>query len=419
MYDAAPGPLDGALGLLVVLGIAGAALGVILLMRLSGRVKALLALGLVLHLAGSQLYFYVSRWIYSVGDFMIYYDTGLGWGDAWMHGTTAAFHSPYLAEWCCTGFTVRLTGLLLLVLGPTINGAFFLFGLIGFVGIAAFATAFARAFPQVPLDRYLRWVVLFPSLWYWPAALGKDALVLGGTGIAVLGFAGRRGHVGWFALIAGSALVVAVRPQVAAVLGTSMILAYWTAGDSPWTVSRVFQGIVLAGGALALLIVASRYLGVQLSSPEAVETYLSSRSTASGYGGSAVEGGLFQGLVNVLFRPFPWDVHGVASAIAAAEVMTLWCLAVWKRHAIRDFFVAHRKTRLLWFAVIFAAMYVVLAGLALGNLGLIARQRVLIFPFLFMFLAGAPVEQTADDDVTSMDWQHARIAGRWHAAPSY
>ena len=41
--------------------------------------------------------------------------------------------------------------------------------------------AFRRTYPELPPERYGAWVFLFPSLWFWSAALGKDALLLCGV----------------------------------------------------------------------------------------------------------------------------------------------------------------------------------------------------------------------------------------------
>jgi hypothetical protein len=137
-------------------------------------------------------------------------------------------------------------------------------------------------------------------------------------------------------------------------------------------------------------------MGVQLFDVQELEAYIDDRGTASAYGGSAVQtgsglGGIGMGVVNVLFRPFLFEARGIAAFIAAAEVTALWGLALWNRKAILGFYRAHRTSRLMWFAIIFMAVYVLLTGMTLGNLGLIARQRVHIFPFLLMFFAGPPV----------------------------
>jgi hypothetical protein len=384
------------LGVLAVFALALVIAGMIVNSRLPARIRTLLVAGLALRVFGSQFYYYLSEWIYGFGDYSTYYHVGTAWGDALLAGSTESVRSPYLQDWCCTGFTIRLSGLVMIVLGPTVNGAFLTFALAGYAGIVALAVAFARAHPDVPLERYLVWIVFFPSLWYWPAALGKDALMLMGLGLAVLGYVGRRGSTGWLPLAAGLGLMFMVRPQVSVVVVGCMVLAFWVSGDAPWTLSRVVQGVALFGGGILLTVLASGALGVDIFSAKEIESYLDARGSASAYGGSAVEtgggiGGMLMGIVNVLFRPFLWEARGFASLVAALEVTALWALALWKRAEIAAFFNSQRRSRLLWFAIVFTGAYVLLTGMALGNLGLIARQRVHIFPFLFIFFAGRPI----------------------------
>ena len=45
-----------------------------------------------------------------------------------------------------------------------------------------------------------------------------------------------------------------------------------------------------------------------------------------------------------------------------------------------------RKDRLIAFCFIFIGLFAVGAGLALVNLGLIARQRIILYPFMFMII---------------------------------
>lgn len=384
------------LGALAVLALALVLGAIVAHSRLPRPIRTLLLVGLVLRLVGSQIYYYLSEWIYGFGDYSMYYQLGTWWADAYFRDSLAEVRSPYLQNWCCTGFTVRLSGVVFVLLGPTVNGAFLLFALAGYVGLVCLAVAFARAHPGIPLERYLVWIVFFPSLWYWPAALGKDALMLAGLGLAVMGYIGRRGSTGWIPLTLGLGLVFMVRPQVAVVIVACMILAFWMSGEGRWTLGRVAQGVGLFAGGIVLVVLASSAMGIELLDPQEVESYLDTRGSASAYGGSAVQtgggiGGILMGIVNVLFRPFPWEARGVASLIAAVEIMALWGIAYWKRADIADFWRTQRKSRLLWFSLVFTLTYVVLTGLTLGNLGLIARQRVHIFPFLFMFLAGKPL----------------------------
>jgi hypothetical protein len=265
------------------------------------------------------------------------------------------------------------------------------------VGIVALAAAFHRACPGIAVERYLVWVVLFPSLWYWPAAVGKDALILAGIGLATLGYVGRNARVSWLPLLCGFSLLFAVRPQVAALLTFTMAGAHAVSLVKQWTLPRLAQACILAAACFAAVVFASKALGVPLTSLDAVEVYLDRGATVSGFGGSAIEAGgatlagMLLAPVNVLLRPFPWEARGVAGALAAVEILALWGLVFVFRRNARAFVRQYRSGRLFWLSVFFIVAYVLLAGMALSNIGLIARQRVHVFPFLFIFLTGQVV----------------------------
>ena len=89
-------------------------------------------------------------------------------------------------------------------------------------------------------------------------------------------------------------------------------------------------------------------------------------------------------MVNVLFRPFIWEAHNVTALVSALEVMLIWGL-VWRRRSrLRGALSMWRRHRMLRFAIPFVLLYVVALGMNLSNLGLVARQRVLVFPLLFL-----------------------------------
>jgi hypothetical protein len=168
-----------------------------------------------------------------------------------------------------------------------------------------------------------------------------------------------------------------------------------------WTLPRLAQACVLAAAGFAVVVLASQAMGVRLTSLQALEVYLDRRASVSAIGGSAIEatGGTLAGLlvapVNVLLRPFPWEARGVAGALAAAEIIILWTLFFVYRRNVVAFNRRYRHNRLLWFSVFFILAYVLLAGLALSNIGIIARQRVHVFPFLFIFLTGQVIGHRA------------------------
>jgi hypothetical protein len=406
---------SGFLGPLLILAFSFLLAAVIISSGLRKPIKWLLIGGLLLRLIGSQLYYYATDMVYGSGDYGMYHHVGSLWVEGVLTGSDVYVSSPYLGI-RGTAFTIRVVGLAQLALGTNINGLFFAFSLVGYAGIVAFAGAFARAYPSIPVERYLIWIVLFPSLWYWPSAIGKDALIMAGIGVAVLGYTGRAGRIGWVTLISGMLLVYAIRPQVAALLVVGMAAAQGMVLVKQWTFARLLQAAMLAAAGIATIVLAGDALGVSLTNLQEVEGYLDSRGAASATGGSALTAAnsfasrLLFAPVNVLLRPLPWEVRGAMSAIAAIEIGIFWLLAFARRRSIASFIKYHRHHRLFWLIVFFVLLYTILAGVALGNIGLIARQRVHMFPFLFVLFAGGQARDGRASEGRPLDTRFASLA---------
>jgi hypothetical protein len=122
-------------------------------------------------------------------------------------------------------------------------------------------------------------------------------------------------------------------------------------------------------------------------------------------------------IVNVLFRPFIWEAHNAAAAFSALELLAMWILIWLRRHQLGFVLRVWRRHRVLRFAVPFLVFYVAALGMNLANLGIIARQRSLIFPVLFMVFEAGSVryanrqrtEDQRSEDVTPADQPAARV----------
>jgi hypothetical protein len=361
---------------------------------LSDRVKQLVIAGLVLRVVGALVYVELFGSYYGGGDYEMYFARGSQYATLIWDGRLSDVVDMWLArDWWGTSFTILFTGAVVTILGPNLKAVAIVFALISYGGLLLTAVAFRRAFPDAARTRYLAWLVLFPSLWFWPAAIGKDALILFGLGLAAFGFAGRAGKVRWLSLALGVGLVLAVRPQVAAVCVVALIVGMFLGSGGRLGFRRIAQSILAAGLAIVILVSAGGALGLQLHDGGEVETYLDRRLNSSAIGGSATaEQGTARvspatAIINVALRPFPWEARGFGMAIAAAEIFTLWALIVFHFGTIRAFMSENWRSRLVLFAVVFTVLYAILLGLALGNLGIIARQRIFLFPFLFLLIA--------------------------------
>jgi len=243
-------------------------------------------------------------------------------------------------------------------------------------------------------------VAFFPALLYWPSSVGKESLILMGLGVAVAGFIGRQGRINWLLLAIGMFFVFAIRPQVAAVLGMSMVVAQWIALGERWSFGRVVQGMVIVSVGLAGVAYSLSVAGVETLDSGGLQEYMEDDAARRVGGGSSIEAvplavaGIPLALVNILARPFLWEADSALIMLAALEVAFVWFLILRRRKNVIGALRRITSDRFIALAIIFIAVYAVAIGLLVTNLGIIARQRILLWPFIFMLIevAGRPAE---------------------------
>jgi hypothetical protein len=354
----------------------------------------LYATALLAKLAASSARYWMVTDLYGRGDAMRYDLAGaqiaetLRLGeyailDQWRVGTTAM---EFLAGVCYA------------VLPQSLEGMFVLFSFLAFVGSLYFLLAFRSAFPGKATDAYGSIVLFLPSILFWPASLGKDAVAFLGLGLVAYGVARqwvRHAPHGVLYVAAGVASIVMVRPH------TAGLLVIAAAAAALWSLFATTRGLAvrLVGGALIavigyyVLVVNADFLFgreiEEVTTAEVTELY-EHRQLSTMAGGSAVAPpaatpvlALLLVPVTVLFRPFPWEVASPAMAVTALEnAFFLWFFVARRR----SFWANIRLTRvnMLLALCLFLTLGIMAFQSGTSNLGIIARQRVQFLPYLFM-----------------------------------
>jgi hypothetical protein len=377
--------------------------------KLPRELTLLFCAGLLLRVLGAVArHFVIFRLYNGSGDAVTYFE----YGERYAEQFRAFDFSPLWdsaqwrgSTWWGTQFMNYPTGFVVALLGSTMIGSFVAFALMAYGGLVAFVQAFRNAYPDADPAPYARWVWLFPSLWFWPSSIGKESITLLGFGLAVYGFIGRNGRMKLVPLLAGLAVVFAIRPQVAAVIILAFVTATWLRTITRWTFGSTIQSVVILGVGLAAIYYSLGTVGVGSFDAEGVQTYMTDDPSRRVGGGSAIEtgpvglAGIPMALVNVLFRPFPWEVRGVLQLFSSLEMVAFWLLAIVKRrrllHALRHW----RADPMVRVALPLILVYATSLGMMLGNIGIIARQRIFLFPFLFLLLEAAPKAVAPDDEL--------------------
>lgn len=357
------------------------------------NLRRLVTYGICARILGSFARYQVMEVAYSgVGDAKMYFEYG-----KLLAASITSFDFGFLVDGpdgtgrlYGTSFIEIVTSVAALFVGDSLPAAFLVFSLVSFSGLVLCVLAFREAFEKSPAT-YAAWVWLLPSLWFWPSSVGKEALMIPALGLVLWGYVGKHGAPRWVALGLGVALAAAIRPHVGAVFGFSVAVGEMLRRGGKKRARRWLNIAVSA----VLVIMTIRFgiseMGLGDADLEGLEEQFQFRAGHTEQGGSRIEraSGLTAipfAFVNILFRPFPWEAKGI-SAFSAAELWLFWAVVFRRRKDIRRGLADWRQNRFFVVAAPFAIAMTLLYGLAFANLGIIARQRVVLLPLLAALVA--------------------------------
>jgi len=300
-----------------------------------------------------------------------------------------------------TGFLYIFTGVVYTFTGPTKLGGFLVFSWLGFLGLVLFYRAFRIGFPQGDRRRYALLVFFLPSLLFWPSSIGKEAWMMLTLGLSAYGcariLARRRG--GALVLAAGLVGTGIVRPHVTLVVFVAVFAAYLLRrNDRPSLVSPIGKAAGIVVMVLAGFLVVSQvetFFGVNRLDQQTVGEVLEGTQEQTETGGSEFDapGGATaspvtfpRAVLTVMFRPLPYEVSSGPMFLASLEGTLLFVLvlASWRRIAtLPRLFL---RVPYVAFATTFSVLFI-FAFANIGNFGIVARERVQLFPVVLVLLA--------------------------------
>lgn len=296
-----------------------------------------------------------------------------------------------------------ITTALYTVIGPSPLAAFVLFATFAFWGQYLLYRAFCIALPEGNRRRYAVLVLALPSLLYWPSSIGKEAWLMLFVGVTALGAAKlfAHQHAAIPLLVAGAAGTALLRPHLSVLLFAALFVAQLfrpTAARSTGIISKVFGMLVMGAAALFLTSQSATFLGIDDFSWQAVSDSVDTASDQASEGQSSFESSPIKSpsdvpgaVMTVLFRPFPWEAHNAQMLVQGLEGLLLIGLAVRAWPQLRGLPGIMKRTPYVTFAVVYTSAFI-WAFSGFGNFGILARQRVLMIPFVLVLLALPRVE---------------------------
>jgi hypothetical protein len=364
------------------------------------RIGAILILALILKLAFSIPRYYMVTVLYESGDSLRY--------DA-----AATAMRPYLinldfsvaslgdaGSGSGTRFIEVVTGIVYAIIGPTFIGGFLVFSWLSFWGLFFFYRAFRAGVPDGNARRYALLLFLLPSMLFWPSSIGKEAWMTLALGITAYGCAllltRQRGASIYLAI--GITGVMVVRPHMALLVIAGLALGYvLRAANAQRAVAlgrtRTLLGLGVIGlGTLLVIRRVSEFFGIDDFNLDAATETLEYAEGQTGQGGSAFVGGgpslsnLPMNIVTVLFRPFAFEVNSLPTLLAALEGTILMVLFILSLPRLRSVLGRLRKQPYITYCVTYVILFCFMFS-AFQNFGILARQRVLVFPLMLVLFA--------------------------------
>ena len=359
-----------------------------------------LVLVLILKLAAALPRYYMIASVYERGDALRYSRVGIILRPYFLDLDFSVAQLGAGGTGTGTRFVEVVTGIVYALIGPSVIGGFLFFSWLSFWGLYFFYRAFRVGIPDGDSKRYALLLFLLPSMLFWPSSIGKEAwmtLVLGITtyGCALV-LARRRGASVY--LILGMAGVLAVRPHMALLVIAGLTLGYVlrrgsSQGAVPHSKLRTLAGLAIIG-VITLLAIrqVSAFFGIDEFNLDTATDTLEESGERTADGDSEFEGGgaslrnLPMNVVTVLFRPFAFEVNNVQALLAALEgtmLLVLFAISLPRLRTIpRRLRTQPYITYCLTYTILFCYMFS-----SFQNFGILARQRVLVFPVFLALLA--------------------------------
>jgi hypothetical protein len=362
------------------------------------RLLVLLVVALLFKLGGGVARQYVAFDVYQGVADANYYDHG---GRELAAKFRIGDFDTGLGSFSSTDFIVFTTGIVYTIIGPTTLGAFLVYSWFGFWGLFLFYRAFTMAVPEGRRRTYARLLFFLPSLLFWPSSIGKEAWMMFTLGIAAFGAAHIMARRAWRGLpiaVLGLWLAAFVRPHVSGLMALGIAGGFLLRRprDELRELAPIVKALAVTAVAVVALVFVTRataFLKTQgVDTGQGVSTALQSVTSRTLAGGSSFVPSILESptrapvaIVTVLFRPLVTEAHNAQALAAALEGTFLLVLSLirirWIIAALRSV----RRQPYVAFAAAYAGVFI-LAFSSFANFGLLARERVQLFPLYLVLL---------------------------------
>ena len=378
----------------------------------------IVTIALIAKLVGSYIRYLYDFHIYGSSDASLYHNSGTRIADQYLDGQRSLgslFPTSY-----GTRFIEELNGIVALLTGRSLLASFMVFSWLGFLGLWGFVAAIRRAAPQVDVRLYALLIFFLPSSLFWPSALGKDAWMVFGLGLFATGAARVITYraSGLIFMGAGVWATGMVRPHVTVVALAAFALALLiNRGRQGRALSPVLTMVTIASIAGAAAFASGPLEELLPRQEEGFSAVLEATGAQTSIGGSEIDVTAPNSpleypyaFFTVMFRPLPFEASSFTQFLSSAESLVLLVLFIVWRQRVFDAIGRILREPYLRFAVLYTLAFA-FAWSSVGNLGIMARQRIQVLPFLLILLCWIPTRPDSTSGTTQFNQRNPATAG--------
>jgi len=297
-----------------------------------------------------------------------------------------------------TGSLRYLSGIVNVLTGSHFLATFLVFTSLALWGQVWFLLSCRTALTQRQFRLATMLLMVWPTLAFWPSSIGKESAALFGLGLVALGAAKllRRELAGLPILVMGIAAVGLIRPHVAMIALAGLLagaLARQT-GSRKGLGGQVILVVMVTVGAMLLTDASASLFGLEqldgLQDVTAALDFTQDRTSQdqSQFVAPRVESAVDYpwAFATVILRPFPWEADSVTALITGLEGMVLLALLLMALPGLLAEVGSIFTRGILLYSVAFTAIFVFLFS-AVGNFGILSRQRAQVLPFVLLIAA--------------------------------
>ena len=287
-----------------------------------------------------------------------------------------------------TMFVVYVTQSAKAVFAGTYLDYFFVYQALGVWGLALVFKTMEEASQalntQLPPPIFV--LMFLPGMYFWTAAIGKDAPLFLACALAVWSCFRLSSRWMWFAL--AIAIMVAIRVHVALLTVVALSITI-VAGRGVTTSARIFLGFAALVCGVFLFGTVQAELNVDLSSVGSIAGYVEQQTSAAtrGVDSTLANSGFFTKIFSLLYRPFFIDAGGIFGLVASVQNIVMVGFTILLIRNFRLWVDLFRTSFAIRFATTHLALLYIMLSLMYYNVGLGLRQREMATPALLVVIA--------------------------------